>query len=68
MKTDPWELDINSMTKKNYNGHEWYETTNGDVLFTKYNNDVYKIRISVLEDNTNYFSTIRSTFKMLNFE
>ena len=62
LETDPWEVDTSSLDKVTYNDYEWYVQPRGTfMLFTKYNNDVYKIRFSVLEDKENYISELKKT-------
>lgn len=53
-----------------YNNHKWYVVPNGEFrLYTKYNNDVYKIRFSVLEDKNSYVNELKRVIpKSLVFE
>lgn len=68
MKNDG--VDTEKLDKVNYNGHEWYVVSHGEFrLYTKYNNDVYKIRFSVLTDGSNMVSTLKRVIpKSLIFE
>ena len=60
MDEDPWDVDTSRLDKQKYNGQEWTIQPQGEFkLYTKYKNDIYKIRFSVLEDGTNMLSNLK---------
>lgn len=60
MENDNWKPTVSSMDKVEYNGHTWYVQPKGQFLmYTKYNNDVYKIKFNVLKDDTNYETDLK---------
>ena len=54
MKQDKWEPDMDKLDKVTYNSHEWYVQGKGETKFyTKFENDIYAIRFTVLQDKSN---------------
>ena len=55
MKTDSWKPDVSSLDKVKYNDQEWYIKLRDEYLmYSKYNGDVYQIKIEAEKDETNY--------------
>ena len=60
IKNDNWNDSEAKYDKQEYNGQVWYIIPRDSfIMYTKYNNDIYKIRFSVLEDGSNYVNNLK---------